>query len=112
MKPNNQSENDKRLRATLREWNVDATLPPRFQEQVWKRIAREEANAQPAFWPKVIRWIETTFSRPALAFSYVAVLMVIGLTSGFVRAQDKSANAETHWRTAYVQSIDPYQRPH
>ncbi len=111
MKTNKPIEKDERLHSALRQWKVDTTLPPRFQEQVWKRIGREEAHAQPSFWPSILRWIESTFSRPALAFSYVAVLLMIGLTTGFVRAQDKSANAEAHWRAAYVASVDPYQAP-
>ena len=103
-------ENDEPLRMALREWKVDAILPSRFQEQVWKRISREESKAF-NFWPRFSGWVEKAFSRPALALSYAAILLLIGLTTGFLRAQDRSAAARAHWRAAYVQSVDPYQVP-
>jgi hypothetical protein len=111
MKPNQKPENDERLRAVLHEWKVDVSLPPRFQEQVWRRISRTEAQAGPSLRQLFARWVEATFSRPALAVSYVTVLLFVGLTTGYVRAQDKSAQAESQWRTLYVQSVDPYQAP-
>jgi hypothetical protein len=55
--------------------------------------------------------VESTFNRPALAVSYVALLLFVGLTTGYLRVQDKTAQAEARWRTAYVQSVDPYQVP-
>lgn len=111
MKPNQEPENDERLRAVLHEWKVDVSLPPRFQEQVWRRISRTEAQVGPSLRQIFARWVETTFSRPALAVSYVTVLLFAGLTTGYVRAQDKSAQAQSQWRTLYVQSVDPYQAP-
>jgi hypothetical protein len=111
MKPNRETENDERLSAVLREWKVDVSLPPRFQEQVWRRVSRAEAQAGPSLRQVFARWVETTFSRPALAVSYVTVLLFIGLTTGYVRAQDKSAQAQSQWRAMYVQSVDPYQAP-
>lgn len=111
MKPNQNTENDHPLRKVLREWVVDTALPPHFQEQVWQRIARAEATAKPNFLQAFTHWVETTFSRPALAVSYVAALLFVGLTTGYLQAQDKSAQAESQWRTLYVQSVDPYQAP-
>ncbi|ODU25141.1 MAG: hypothetical protein ABS95_00940 [Verrucomicrobia bacterium SCN 57-15] len=105
------AENDEPLRQLLREWVVDITLPPRFQEQVWRRIARREEEAKPSLRQAFMHWLETTFNRPALAVSYVAILLIAGLTTGYVQAQDKSARAESQWRTLYVQSVDPYQAP-
>ena len=101
-------ENDEHLRRAMRKWEVDAILPARFQEQVWKRISSEESKPLD-FWPMLSRWVEKTFSRPALALSYVAILLLIGLTTGFMRAQDRSAAAQAQWRAAYVQTVDPYQ---
>lgn len=103
-------ENDEHLRTALRKWEVDAVLPPRFQEQVWKRISREESKAS-NFWPIFSRWVEKAFSRPALAFSYVVILLLIGLATGLMRAQSRSTAAKAQWRAAYVQAVDPYQVP-
>ncbi len=111
MKPNHETENDERFRSVLREWKVDVSLPPRFQEQVWQRIQRTEADASVNLWSALGHWIETTFRRPAFAMSYVTVLLLAGLTTGYVHAQDKSAQAQSQWRAMYVQSVDPYQAP-
>jgi hypothetical protein len=111
MKLNQEAENDERLRTVLREWKVDVSLPPRFQEQVWRRVSRAEAQAGPSLRQVLARWVETTFSRPAMAVSYVTVLLFVGLTTGYLSALDKSAEAASEWRTLYVQSVDPYQAP-
>lgn len=113
MKTNHNAENEERLHEVLREWKVDATMPPRFQEQVWRRIALAEKpdEIKTSLWQALKLWVESTFSRPALALAYIAVLMMIGLTTGYIRAEDKSAHAESQWRAEYVQSIDPYQAP-
>ena len=111
MKPNFDAENDASLRKVLGAWVVDATPPPRFQEQVWQRIAREEAQAKPGVWQTLTHWMEATFSRPTLAASYVAVLLFAGLSTGYWQAHDKSAQIESQQRTLYVQSVDPYFAP-
>jgi len=103
------TENDESLRHLLGEWKVDATLPPRFQERVWQRIEREAVRPNP--WRAFTHWVEATFNRPVLAVSYVALLIFAGLATGYLQVRDTSARAETRWRAAYVQSIDPYQVP-
>ena len=102
----NRNEGDE-LDAILREWVVDSALPPRFEEQVWRRIDRVKAPAIPS----LTAWLESLFNRPALAISYVALLLVAGAMTGFLRVKDKSALSEAQWRARYVQSIDPYQMP-
>ncbi len=111
MKPNQNLENDDPLRETLRQWAVDTALPPRFQERVWQRVARAEAKAKPGFLQAFAHWVETTFRRPALAVSYVAVLLFVAVTTGYWQAHGKSAQAASQWRALYVQSVDPYQVP-
>ena len=111
MKPNQQSENDERLHAVLSEWKPETSLRPRFQEQVWRRIQNAETDARLNLWSAFSQWLESAFRRPALAMSYVTVLLLLGLTTGYVRAQDKSAHAQSQWRAMYVQSVDPYQAP-
>ena len=104
-------ENDEPLSRTLSQWKVEATLPPRFQEQVWKRIDRAEADKPASSLTVFSRWVDSAFRRPKLALSYVTVLLFIGLGMGYWQAQDKSAQSESKWRTLYVQSVDPYQAP-
>jgi hypothetical protein len=110
MKQNKPSEeNDPPLSNLLGQWKVDATLPPRFQENVWRRIAQKEAKASPR--PSFLSWLEAAFKHPALVASYVTVLLFIGLTTGYVRGHDKTMREQSQERTLYVQSVDPYLVP-
>ena len=93
----------------LREWVVDTPLPPRFQEQVWKRIARTEARPSPGFWTSFSRWLEVALPRPKVAFAYIAALLVLGVAAGSVTAQVKSSQLNAALGERYVQSIDPYR---
>jgi len=104
-------QKDEQLSAALREWKVDAPPPPSFQERVWQRIAAGEKPVAPPFWSELTGWLEAVFSRPALAVSYMAILLAIGVTTGLLRVEDKRSAAESEWRTRYVQSVDPYLMP-
>jgi hypothetical protein len=109
MKTNPSEENDPPLTDLLGQWKVEATLPPRFQENVWRQIAQQETKASPR--PSFISWFEAAFKRPVLATSYVTVLFFAGLTAGYWQAHDKVAKVESRDRSLYVQSVDPYQVP-
>jgi hypothetical protein len=109
MTPNQNPDSDERLRKVLREWVVDAPLPPRFQEQVWKRIARAEAPSESFFWTGLARLVEVVLPRPKVAFSYVAALLVLGVTAGSVTAQIKSSQLDATLKARYVQAVDPFR---
>jgi hypothetical protein len=111
MKTTQPSENDEPLHELLAQWKPEASLPPRFQAQVWKRIEQAEAQKPQSTLIVFAQWLEATFRRPALATAYVAVLLFVGLGAGYWQAQDKTAQAESKMRALYVQSIDPYQAP-
>lgn len=111
MKSNREPERDEQLSKLLHEWRPTASLPPRFQEAVWRRIERAEATTKLTFWHVVAHWVDSTFRRPALAVSYVAVLLLFGLSAGYLQARDASSRTLAQMRTAYVQSVDPYQAP-
>lgn len=102
---------DARLRTLLKECEVAATLPPRFQEQVWRRIARREQ--QPSVWfslrTSLAQWINAELPRPALAISYVAILLVAGAGVGWTQARQEKARVSDEMSLRYVQSVDPYQ---
>ena len=102
-------DNDEHLRAGLREWVVDNPLPPRFQEQVWQRIARAEARPESGLWRRLIRLVEEALPRPRIAFSYVATLLILGVAAGSVTAQLRSSHLNADLSTRYVQSMDPYR---
>jgi hypothetical protein len=107
----NPIEKNEPLDRALRAWKVDAALPPRFQEAVWRRIAQAEILPATSwvrrFWPA----IEAALRRPALAVSYVVVLLMAGLSIGIAQARKESARVDAGLGARYVQSIDPYQTP-
>jgi hypothetical protein len=103
------NEPDNALRKVLKEWRTDAALPPRFQENVWQRIERTQASASPSMWDVVARWIGTMLPRPALAVSYVTLLLVIGGTAGWTQAHQTNARVKSELGARYVQELDPYQ---
>ena len=109
MKPNHTPEDNESLGRVLRQWTVEAPLPPRFQEQIWQRIAWAEAAAAPSLWVSFSRWLEVVLPRPRFAFAYVAVLLVAGVTAGSLAAQVRTSRLETDLSLRYVQSLDPFQ---
>ena len=110
MKTNLNSGDEDRLSATLREWVVDAPLPPRFQEQVWNRIARAEASPEGSFWRGLARLVVKSLERPKMAYSYAAVLLAFGIAAGSLTAQMKSNRLESALGHKNLLSIDPYQQ--
>ena len=108
MKPNQTPEDDQSLRQVLREWTVDTPLPPRFQEQVWRRITRAETQPAPTPWAWLYRWVEVFLPRPQFAFSYVAALLVLGVAAGSLAAQATTRRLNADLGLRYVQSLDPF----
>lgn len=106
MKPN-ESTNEP-LDQALREWKVTAALPPRFQEEVWRRIALSEVRSRVSWWADLRHSIEAAFRRPALAISYLAILLLVGLSAGLTQARQASARMDQTLESRYLHSVDPY----
>ena len=111
MKARTQFDQDAGLSAILRECKVAAILPSRFQEGVWRRIARleDEPSAVATLWTACARWIDARLPRPALGRSYVGILLVIGAGAGWAQARQEKARVSGEMSSRYVQSVDPYQ---
>jgi hypothetical protein len=110
MKPKNSSPDDRQFDQLLHEWKVGSTLPPRFDEQVWRRIAAEET---PASNPANLlgNWITRLVTRTSFAFSYATILLLAGLLAGLWQARETSHRTSETLSARYVQMIDPYQTP-
>lgn len=110
MKPESHDEKERQMQSLLQSWRVDAALPPRFEEQVWRRIASEET---PAVSPLVALriWLRQFALKPAFAFSYATILIMLGLACGLWQAQTKVHRASDELSARYMQTIDPYQVP-
>jgi hypothetical protein len=110
MKPQPQSENDRQMDRVLREWKLTTPLPPRFHEAVWHRIERSEAQAPG--WQVWLWRMSAAIARPALATSYLGILLLAGGLAGYLQARHANAHAEAQLSAQYVQAVDPYQMPH
>lgn len=109
MKPKPSPETDEALRTELRAWTVTASLPPGFEEKVWQQVARAERQSKSGVGALFLLWIEDFLSRPSIAASYVALLLLIGSATGYWQAHGRVAAAETDLGSRYVQTVDPYQ---
>jgi hypothetical protein len=108
MKLENLADDDRLLRERLREWKPDAPLPPRFREQVWRRIATAEAQAPPTLWDWLSSRLGQALARPAPAVCYVTLLLGVGLFAGYRQAQAENMRTVENLSLRYVQMIDPY----
>jgi len=99
------------LKELLCQWKAETPLPPRFQETVWQRIERAQTSAPPSLWSVVSHWIGTMLPRPALAGSYVALLLVGGVTVGWAQARQDAARVKDELSERYLRVLDPYQTP-
>lgn len=110
MKKNIPSDDDNALHNLLKEWKVESSLPPRFQDRVWRRIETEEAQPVRAFapWAAIRKWIVDYLPRPSLAVAYVAVLLAAGAGVGWSRAQHETQRVNTQLSQQYIQALDPF----
>jgi hypothetical protein len=113
MTTNQPRNEDEPLRALLKEWKAASSLPPGFQEQVWRRIERAEAQpiSSVPLWTAWTNWIAAVLPRPALATAYVAVFLAIGATVGWAQARHETERVSGDLSTRYVRLVDPYQAP-
>ena len=107
--PMNSSENDS-LQKLLGQWKIAEPLPPRFKDSVWRRIERTDGAT--TAWELWQRWPETVFARKAVALAYVAVLLAVGVTAGYVNGQTHQQRSSAQLAARYVQSLDPCQQSH
>lgn len=104
-------EKDAALSKLLQTWKLEAQLPPRFQESVWRRIEQADVAMAPGFVHAVQAWLERALDRPALGAAYIVVLLFAALGAGYWRAADETSQAQAQWRAPYVQTVDPYRMP-
>jgi len=87
MKTSNHQPGDDRLHALLHESRPAPQLPPRFQENVWRRI--EQCDAHSGFFA----WMEalsSLFLKPRFAIATVAALLLAGALLGSLDGQARA----------------------
>lgn len=105
------SKEDAVLDAVLKRWQPEETVPPRFEERVWKRIARNEV-VRTSPWALFWQEIAAGLAKPSLAAVYLAVLLMTGLAGGYYHARLAESHTLEDLSTRYVQMVDPYQTRH
>ncbi len=108
----NQASGNDPVRAALSEWKVSAPLPPQFHARVWGRIARAATDQPPSLWRIALAWLAGGQVRPAWACAYLIVLLMAGGAGGYWHSAKDLAQESQTSRERYVQSVDPYQKPH
>ena len=97
------------LSRMLRAWKVDAQLPPRFQEDLWRRIECAKAPTAASVWQTLAAWLDAAFRRPAMVVSFAVVLLAAGAAAGRSQARQETARLSGELSVRYVHSIDPYK---
>lgn len=103
MNSNNPNPDDPKLTSLLREFRVAPSLPPRFQEQVWRRIADGEADNN-AGSPGWLEAAITFLLRPRLAVATLAALVIAGALIG---THDGNLLARHNAEARYLASVAP-----
>lgn len=113
MKPNRPATGKDPLENLLLEWRVETNLPPRFEEQVWRRIAIEEARQlETGGWHRFRSVLEMLFLRPAFAGACVFALVLTGLAAGWWQGNREVARLDDSLGQRYVQSVAPFAESH
>ena len=95
----------------LKSWKVTLPLPPGFQQNVWNRLTGLDKSPAVSFWGTLEDRLARAFLRPAFASAYLAVLLALGLGTGFWQARAKTEQWDKTLAAKYVQTVDPYQTP-
>jgi hypothetical protein len=93
--------NDPQVSALLRQARLSPALPPRFPENVWRRIGDAQAPATPASWLDLLAGL---IFRPRFALAAAAVMLLAGVLAGTVQGR-QAARQEA--RMNYLASVAP-----
>src|SRR5260221_1622734 len=95
---------DQRLDALLRDWQPQVDLPPRFESEVWRRIAL--AQEKPASWLN-FDWLFQITNQPKLAFAIVMTAVVLGAGLAAWQAPQSYHQGISTAKIRYIQTVDP-----
>ena len=102
MKTNNPHPEDAKLSGLLREARAATPLPPRFQQNVWRRIEDAEAPAGSASW---LDALAALILRPRFALAAAAALVFVGV---FMGAAEGRQVAQHDAQMNYLASVAPH----
>ena len=92
---------DAEFREVLRAARPSPPLPPRFQENVWRRIEDAEAPVKSGSW---LDALIALVLRPRFAYATVATLMLAGVLLGTYQG---AQNARQNEQARYLAAVAP-----
>ena len=101
MKQENPNPSDGKLSALLRASRVSPSLPPRFQDHVWRRIEEAEAPLKAGSW---LDALANLILRPRFAMVAATILVFAGALFG-AHTGAQSAHQEAQMR--YLEAVAP-----
>jgi hypothetical protein len=101
MKEDNIHPDDAQISALLRESRVSPNLPPRFQQNVWRRIEDAEAPAKPDSW---LEALANLILRPRFAVAAATVLLLAGVSAGTLEGRQLARHDA---QMNYLASVTP-----
>lgn len=102
MKKENLNPADEKLGVLLRQSRATPSLPPRFQQNVWRRIEDAEAPARPGSW---LDTLATLILRPRFALAATGILLLAGILAGTVEGHQL---AHRDAQMNYLTSVAPH----
>lgn len=98
-------QGDPELSVLLHQNRPTPSLPPGFQEAVWRRIDRAKEDRAESNLGFLVRFAETLL-RPRFALATLSAVLACGLLAGAWAGQ---GHAMTAARARYVASVVPWQ---
>src|SRR5579864_7238012 len=98
----NMNTEDLKLQTLLRGNRPSPTLPPRFQQNVWRRI--EDAEA-PVTQPSLLDSLAALILRPRFALSTTTALLLAGVLIGAVEGRQEARHEA---QMNYLASVAPH----
>jgi hypothetical protein len=92
---------DTKLSELLRQSRVSPQLPPRFQENVWRKIEAANSPAKSGVW---LESLAALVLRPRFAYATIAALVLAGALLG---AHQGAQIAKQDAQARYVASVAP-----
>jgi len=92
---------DTRFREVLRAARPSPSLPPRFHDNVWRRIEDTEAHTKSGSWLDALTLL---VFRPRFAYATVAALVLAGVLLGTYQGTQTARQNE---QTRYVALVAP-----
>lgn len=99
MNTHKQNSDEGQLSILLRESRAQPTMPPRFQENVWRRIEQAEVRPTSASW---LEALAVLLLKPRFAIATAAIMLVTGTLLGSMNGQ---AQARQVAQERYVTTV-------